>query len=323
MLKANAYSLGDIEIAQSICHVVDWFAVANIREGAHLRKGGITKPILLFGVCENFSAAITHNLTITIGSVGEMRALIKVLSNINKHVYIHIKVNTGMNRYGISSLWNLRTILDIAQSNPSIVIGGLYTHMAFECDNIPGIDSQLKKFLPFRKYFSSRYPNTLIHAACSGSAEYLPAQFDMVRIGKILYGGLDGYKTAVTIKSKITAIQNVSKASKIGYNGTHTMSCAGVIGVVPCGYADLTHFNFSNNAHVLVDNKLCRVVGRICMDAFMIDVTDIQKPLGKTVTVYADRKGITLMDRVSTTKTVTCNILCSFNFGRTEIVYKK
>jgi len=335
VVKANAYSFGDVVVARQIEAEVDSFAVANIKEAVRLREGDIKKPILLFGPCADFKTAIQRNITVSIHNVAEVNALCKALQGMHpSKCKIHIKVNTGMNRYGLSSVWQLKSVLSAAEKCSSIIVDGLYTHMAFETDKKSEIDAQLKKFTPFRSVFRHSYPRATIHAACSGSAEYLPAQFDMVRIGKTMYGGFNGYRTAIKITSKITAVQNLSAGAKIGYGGTAVAKSTMVCGVVPCGYADLAHFNFGNLHHVLVDNILCKIVGRVCMDSFMIDVTNIQAPLSKTVTIIADikdtggvkdsteQKGLGIMDVCRTTNTIACDLLCGFNFERTEVVYK-
>lgn len=323
VVKANAYSLGDVKVAREVELEVDSLAVANIKEAVRLREGGIIKPILLFGPCVDFETAIRNNIIVSIHSTGEIKALAKTLERMRAKCKIHIKVNTGMNRYGIASVWQLKSILGIAEKfSNNIIVDGLYTHMAFETDQIKQIDAQLKKFTPFRSVIRRHHPKALIHAACSGSAEYLPAQFDMVRIGKTMYGGFDGYRTAIKITSKICALQNVPIGAIVGYGGTATATRPMVIGVVPCGYADLTHFNFGNAQTVLVDNQPCKVVGRVCMDSFMIDVTDIKSPMQKTVTIIADQKGIGIMEICRNTNTQACDLLCSFNFNRAELVYK-
>jgi alanine racemase len=323
VVKANAYSLGDVVIARGIEDEVDSFAVANIKEAVRLRDGDIKKPILLFGPCPDFKSAIRNNIIVSIHSTAEVKALCKALQGMHPaKCKIHIKVNTGMNRYGISNVWQLKSILATAAKCSNIIVDGLYTHMAFETDRKNEIDVQLKKFVPFRSVMRTHHPSATIHASCSGSAEYLPAQFDMVRIGKIMCGGFDGYRTAIKVTSKINAVQNLSVGAKIGYNGTASATATMVCGVVPCGYADLAHFNFGNSHHVLVDNMPCKVIGRVCMDSFMIDVTCVPSPLGKTVTIIGEQKGLGIMDISRTTNTIACELLCGFNFERTEINYK-
>jgi len=323
VVKANAYSLGAVTIARGIESEVDSFAVAHIKEAVSLREGGIKAPILLFGVCTDFKTAIQKNIGVSIHSTGEIKALCKALQGFPlAKVKIHIKVNTGMNRYGISNVWQLKAILAIAAKAHGIVVDGLYTHMAFETDRRGEIDAQLKKFVPFRTVMRKHYPAATIHAACSGSAEYAPAQFDMVRIGKIMYGGFDGYRTAIKVTSKIAAVQSAAAGARVGYGGVFTCTAPTVCGVVPCGYADLAHFNFGAAHSVIVDGMPCRILGRVCMDSFIIDVTHIKSPLGKTVTVIADQAGLRIMDISRRTNTIACDLLCGLNFSRVDLTYQ-
>ena len=322
VLKANAYSFGDVVVAREIEACVDSFGIANIKEVVRLREGGIKKPVLLFGPCADLETAVRHDTIISIHTVSEIKALAKVLERLRAKCKIHIKVNTGMNRYGVSNVWQLKSILALAKKCDGITVDGLYTHMAFETDKIKEIENQLKKFTPFRTVMRNCYPKAIIHAACSGSAGYVPAQFDMVRIGKILHGGFDGYRTAIKITSKICAVQNVPTGARIGYGGVHVAAQPMVVGVVSCGYADLAHYNFENAMFVHVDNKPCKVIGRVCMDCFLIDVTDVKSPMTKTVTIIADQKGIGIMDVCRATNIIACDLLCSFNFARAEVQYK-
>jgi alanine racemase len=323
VLKANAYRFGDVEIARAIDPHVDWFAVATINEATRLRLLAKTaKPILLLGVCEDFKTAIANNITITITCVREMRELIKISSQENK-IFIHIAVNTGMNRYGITTLWQLKSILDMADKNPNINVGGIYTHFSHEMDNITEIDAQLARFAPYRTMLKSKHPRAIVHAACAGSADHAPAQFDMVRIGKSLYGGYHGYQTALTITSKITAIQNLQRGSRVGYGGTFTTTQPTTIGIVPCGYADFANLGLSNKGTVIVDKTPCNIVGRITMDTIAIDITHIKNPINKIVTIISNDEGQTLMDLTRMAGLASAaQLMLNFNFTRSKLTYK-
>jgi len=318
VVKANAYSFGDKKISTAIEKDVDMFGVANVVEGKRLRDAGISKDILLFGICSNYEEAIKYDLKVSINSIAEIRAFIKAKGN--KKI-CHIKVNTGLNRYGITSLWQLRKIIELSIEN-GIVVEGLYTHFSHEEDNLTPVDKQLEKFKPFRKLYKKYFPKGIIHAAAAGTAHYPPAQFDMVRVGKCFYGGYHGYKTALTIKAKIVAIQNIRKEETVGYNGTFIATNNMKIGVVNCGYADFTHFNMSNRGFVLVDNNQCKILGRVCMDTFMIDVSDITNPLNQEILIIADKSPIKIMEITKLCNTTACDLMCGFNYDRAKIIYK-
>ena len=318
VVKANAYGLGDIQITKAIDAHIDWYGVAKISEAVRLREmAGITKPILLFGVCDDYKTAANHNLTVTVSTFEEMQAV----CNAATKIHVHIKVNTGMNRFGINSPWQLKKLLGMAEQHPGVIIGGLYTHMSHEMDNLPVIERQLKKFVPFRAMMRRYHPRAIIHAACSGSSEYKPAQFDMVRVGKAMYGGYYGYQTAITVTAKICAVQHIQKNCGVSYNAKFIALSPIQIGIVSCGYADCGYLNFGHTTHVHVGKVPCKIIGAVCMDTFVIDVTDLPNPLGKTVTLIANNNKSSLMNFVKENGKSACPMLCSLNFSRTETCY--
>jgi len=321
VVKANAYSFGDQVISPAIERDIDCFGVAHLKEAKRLRDAGIIKDILLFGICSNYTQALKLNIVVSINSVAEIRDFIKTKTANNRPKICHVKVNTGLNRYGIKNLWQLRKIIELAVEN-NIDIRGLYTHFSHEEDNLEMVDKQLEKFKPFRKLYKKYFPHGMIHAAAAGTAHYPPAQFDMVRVGKNLYGGYPGYKTALTVRAKIVAIQNIRKGEVVGYAGVFIAPHNMRVGVVNSGYADFVHFGLSNKGVVLVDNRECKILGRICMDAFIIDVTHIENPLSCEVTLIGDKSPVTIMDIVKTSATVTCDLLCGFNYDRSCVSYK-
>jgi alanine racemase len=321
VLKANAYSLGDVAIAKYLERYVECFGVANIIEAKRLRMAGIKLPIQLFGVCNDFKQAHELNLVVSINSVNEIKELAK--HRLLSPIRCHIKINTGMNRFGITTLWQLRKIIEVAATNTMVKIDGIYTHMAHEEDSPHHIDEQLRKFVPFRALFKRHFPNGIVHAACSGSAHYPPTQFDMVRVGKLMYGGYHGYKTAVKATAKIVAMQNVRKCESVGYNGDFVAQKPTRVGVVACGYADVSHYGFSNKGFVIVDKKKCRILGRVCMDTLMIDISEIDNPLGKNVTLMGEYDDLRIMDLCKTNGVIACDFLCGLGFARSNVIYTK
>lgn len=311
VVKANGYSLGDVFVAKALDDYSDCFAVAHMSEALRLREAGIEKDIILFGVCEDLAMAEKLNLTISINSLHEARNASKNVASIK----IHIMVDTGMTRYGISKTQELETIFKLLKNN----IEGVYTHFAYEEDNMDGIRKQLDRFQPFVDLARKLDPNIMIHAAHAGAAHYPPAQFDMVRVGKSFYGGYPGYKTAIKYTSNIVAVHDLEAGGKVSYRGLFVADKPMKVGVVACGYADGVHINFGDKTHVLVDEKPCNITGRVCMDAFMIDVTDIETPLGKEVTIVGDLPGITIMEQMDKTGAVTCDFLCGLNFDRANV----
>jgi alanine racemase len=317
VVKANAYGLGDVHISKGIQNNVDFFAVARLYEALRLRAVGISKPILLFGLCEDYKTAIENNITVTIPSVHEMHRAVKASQDFGK-LCVHIKVNTGMNRFGITSPWHLRSILSIAEKSKFIEIGGLYTHFSHECTSPEGtaqVDRQLNRFAPYRAIIRRTFPRAIIHAACSGAAHYRPAQFDMVRIGKAMYGGFTGYKTAVTITAKIVATQNLLKGQSVGYGAKFTAKENMTIGIVACGYAVAGFLLLRGVDSVYLNKKECKILGSVCMDNMAIDISGIKEPLSKTVTIIGESQNCKITDLIDKIKISGATILTTLDVG--------
>ncbi|MCL2621790.1 MAG: alanine racemase [Firmicutes bacterium] len=314
VVKANAYSLGAREVARGITDSVDYFAVASLDEAKALRDCGIRTPILLLYVCSNYKLAKKLNCQVTITSLIEAMQLAKSGCVLD----VHVKINTGMNRFGIKTLVELSQTIDILKtSNCNIV--GFYTHLAKE-EKQP-IKQQLKVFQVFANYIKELYPSALIHTAASGGLKEKTAHFDMVRIGKAMYGGMEGFKTAIKIKSKIIAVQRTLTSEGIGYNG-EPQKTSKLIGVLGVGYADCFHRNNSNKGVILINKKPSVVCGNVCMDCFMGEI-DSSVKVGDWAVLMDNKKGIRLMDISRRSSTIACELLCALNFKRCKVVYKQ
>ena len=315
VVKANAYGLGLIQIGRLLAPLVDCFAVATIDEGIALRQIGIRQDILLFGICEDIATAIKHNLIITIESVIQATALQKT----QLHPRIHLAINTGMNRFGLSSVHELRTTLQLLAQKR---IEGIYTHLAYESDHPDEINTALTRFQKFTQICQKYFPHAIVHAGCSGVITYPPAHFDMVRIGKALYGGTNETQTAITITSRIVAIKKIKPGATVGYNGTFTAPQATVIGIVRGGYANGIPTQFSGKVNVIVGKQSCPIIGRICMDYFFVDVSKVHNPLGQPVTIIGPQNGQTLLDVAKQSEMITCNLLCNLMAAHTKHINK-
>ncbi len=302
VVKADAYGLGIKQISKMLAPLVDCFAVASVAEGITLRQIGIRQDILLFGVCEDVDAAIHHNLIITVESVAQARALQKD----NLHPRIHLAVNTGMNRFGLSSVHELRETLQLLCHER---VEGIYTHLAYESDHPDEIKVALERFQKLTYICQKYFPHALVHAGCSGVISYPPAHFDMIRIGKALYGGVSETQTALTVTSQIVAVKKIKAGATVGYNGTFVAPQAMVIGVVRGGYANGIPPQFSGTVKVLVGKQPCPIVGRVCMDCFFVDVSKVANPLAQRVTIIAPQAGQTLLDVSRQANMITCNLL--------------
>ncbi len=302
VIKDNAYGLGLLRIGELLTPLVDCFAVATVTEGIILRQAGINKDILLLGICEDVTTAIQYNLTITVESIKQAQAL----HQSGLHPRIHLAVNTGMNRFGISSIHELRKTLQLLSHDH---IEGVYTHLAYESDHPDAIKKALKLFQKFVTVCQKYFPKVLIHAGCSGVISYPAAHFSMIRIGKALYGGSPETQNTLTVTSKIIAVKKIKPGCSVGYGGTFTAVKPTVIGIVEGGYANGIPTNFTNRVKVIVGNQHCPIVGRICMDYFFIDVSNINSPQGQAVTIISSEPEQSLLAIAKQAQIPTCQLL--------------
>ncbi len=302
VLKDNAYGMGLAQIGKLLAPIVDYFAVISIDEGITLRQLGIKQDILLLGICDNIATAIQHNLCITIENITQARYLQKN----NLHPRIHLAVNTGMNRFGFSSVHELRETLQILAHEQ---IEGIYTHLAYDSNNPNAVKTALERFQKFTQICQKHFPHIVRHAGCSGTINFPLAHCNMVRIGKALYGGTTETQTAITVTSRIIAVKKIKVGASVGYDGTFTATKPTIIGIVRGGYANGIPTQFSNTVNVLVGKQRCPIIGRVCMDYFFIDVSQVTNPLSQTVTIIAPLKGQTLPDISHQAQMVTCALL--------------
>lgn len=306
VVKDNAYGLGLVRIGKFLAPLVDCFAVATVAEGIALRQAGIRKDILLLGICDDIPQAIKHNLIITVENLVQAQTIVKKLW----HPRIHLAVNTSMNRFGFSSVHELREAL---QTLCREHVEGVYTHLAYEAEHSQLVKNSLAQFQRYVRLCQKYFAKLTVHAGCSGVISLPAAHYDMLRVGKALYGGSPETQTALTVTSQIVAVKKVKPNTTIGYNGTFTVNKASVIGIVHGGYANGIPTLFSNTVSVLVGKHHCPVIGRVCMDYFFIDVSKVANPLGQTVTIIAPQAGQGLLDLARQAKMVTCDLLLQLN----------
>ena len=305
VVKADAYGLGMERISKLLAPHVDYFAVATMEEAVKLRLSGIKQDILMFGLCQDIAAAVQHNIIITIENIDQVRQLRQT----KLHPRLHLAVNTNMNRFGITSVHELRETLRLLNQER---VEGVYTHLAFESDQIKHVRTAITRFKKLAYICRQYFPHIMVHAGCSGVLDYPPAHFDMVRIGKALYGGFTGTQTAIKVTSQIVAVKKIKTGETVGYNGLFTATRPTVIGIVRGGYANGVPPQFSNSVKVLVGKQHCPIIGRVCMDYFFIDVSNVTQPLTKRVIIIGNHPEQGLLDVAKQANMITCNLLLNF-----------
>lgn len=292
VIKADGYGHGAVPAARELepFDYIYGFATATEEEALILRKAGINKPVLSLGYAfpYHYKEMIENDIRITVFRKDTLEQLARASSEAGKKAKIHIKVDTGMSRIGIFPNEKGIAFIKQALQVPGIEIEGIFTHFAKadEKDKAPA-RRQLAVFRDFvqRTESETGYHIPLHH--CSNSAgilELREADMDAVRAGISLYGmrpssevDVDtvSLRPVMELKSRIVYLKEVEPGTEVGYGGTFTAGKRMRIATVPVGYADGYPRGLSNKACVLLHEKKAPVIGKICMDQFMIDVTDI------------------------------------------------
>ena len=302
VLKANAYGHGSVEIAKFLENKnVDYFAVARIEEAIELRQNNIKIPILCLGFVpeEYFEVAIKNNITLTVYSLEVAKKLNNICENLNTNINVHIKIDTGMSRIGFEvSKESIDEIANICELK-NLYIEGIYTHfaMADEADK-DFTYRQIEGFKFIVDGIEKRNINIPIkHVSNSAAVIDLPdLNFNMIRCGIILYGYYPSdevlkdriqLKPAMTLKTRVSHIKDLKKDSGISYGLKYRTNEIEKIVTIPIGYAD-GFTRMQNNPKVSINNSIFDVVGRICMDQCMVDVTGINVRVGDEVVLFGE-----------------------------------
>lgn len=291
VLKADGYGHGALPLAQIMegdpC--VWGIAVATVEEGLELREGGIHKPILILGYTyeEDYDTIVEEEFRPAVFKLSMAKKLSRAAMKAGKKAKIHIKLDTGMSRIGYRDMEKaIPEILEIA-GLPGIEVEGLFTHFARadEKDVAPAWE-QFKKYEAFRQELAEKGLSIpLCH--CSNSAGIIrmsQANLDAVRAGVILYGLYPSedverepvpLRPVMSLKSHIAYIKELEPGVEISYGGTYTTKRVTKVATIPVGYGDGYARGLSNKGSVLIRGQRAPILGRVCMDQFMVDVTDI------------------------------------------------
>lgn len=289
VVKADAYGHGDVAVAKALEPVVEAYAVATAEEALNLRENGIDKMILILGyVDENhFESVINSGISIPLFDIEMAEKLSAAAVKLKRKAKCHIKVDTGMRRIGLEPDEGGKAVVMEASRLQGIEIEGIFTHFAYadERDKTNAY-IQLKKFRTFVDSLESE-GITFKYRHCSNSAGVIDmpeANMDMVRLGIAMYGMYPSGEVikqnvklypAIELKSFVTMVKTIQAGERVSYNGTYTAKRPTVIATVETGYGDGYPRNLSNKGYVLIHGQKAFITGRVCMDQFMVDVTDI------------------------------------------------
>ena len=323
IIKADGYGHGAVQIAHRIDSIVDAYGIAIVEEGIELRKAGIKKPILILGFTpwQQYEDVLQYEITQAVFSLEMACKLSETAVRCNKTAHIHIKIDTGMSRIGFFPSEDTVAAVRQIQELPGILIDGCFTHFAKadEADKTAAM-KQLQMFTDFtKKLKESGVKLPICHASNSAGIMELPqANLDMVRLGISLYGlypseevkkGAMPLTPAMELKSYISFVKEVPEGTQVGYNGTFTTKKRTKIATIPVGYADGYPRTLSNLGCVLIKGMRAPIIGRICMDQFMVDVSGIDDvEVGEQVVLVGrDRDEFLSVEEVA-------NLAKSFNY---------
>lgn len=299
VVKANAYGHGAVPIANLLKNRASYFGVATVDEGIELRKNGITTPILLLGgifdsLCET---VLRYQLEPAVCSLELAKAYSEAAQKLGVPAPLHLAVDTGMSRIGLPPTKEGADIAKAISLLPNLKINGIFSHFATadEADKTQAL-AQREIFDRFLFLLKERNLSiSLVHLNNSAGIMEFDKQYDMVREGIVLYGlypsdevdtGKLAIEPALSLISHISHLRQVSAGQGVSYGRTYITKQPTTIATIPVGYADGYPRNLSNIGRVLIRGISCPILGRICMDQFMVDVSTLQNPgVGEKVTL--------------------------------------
>lgn len=321
VIKANAYGHGAVKVAAHLIKKgVSNLGVAYTNEAITLREAGITVPVLVFFDRDHIDACLDYDLTPTVFDLDTARRLSSGAKRLNKQIAVHVKVDTGMGRIGFDIRKAYEAIISIS-SLKNIKLEGLMSHFS-EADlkDKDFVNLQLKNFKSLAgKLKRNKIHFEFLHMANSAAVLTMPdAHLNMVRPGIMLYGyagcECEKLRPVMNLKSRIVFLKKVPPGTPISYNRTFVTKRKSTIATIPVGYADGYNRMLSNQGEVLINGRRAPVVGRVCMDTTMVDVTDIPDVNYKTEVVLMGRQGreqITADDIARKTGTIPYEVLTS------------
>ena len=332
MVKAWSYGTGDVDVARMLQHEgVAYLAVAFADEGVTLRAKGITMPIVVLNADhDSFDVMILHDLEPEIYSFQSLDEFRRAVHRAGRENYpIHIKLDTGMHRLGF-----VEDEIDLLgrglHLDTTLRIASIFSHLS--CADIPSEDDFTRQQLETFEYMSSQLIEwldytPLRHIANSAAiVRFSEAKYDMCRVGLGLYGyGFehnDELIPVATLSTRIVQIKHLRRGESVGYGRSARLERDTTTATIPVGYADGLDRHLGNSRwSVEINGKRAPIIGRICMDSAMIDITDIEGvSVGDKVTIFGSERGLTLEDMAGVLDTISYEIMTSIS-ARVKRIY--
>lgn len=299
VVKADAYGHGAIPVARLLQSECAYFGVSAMQEALELRRAGITLPILLLGhtPVSAFPIAVAEGIRPAIFHYEDALALSECAVQAGKNAHFHLAVDTGMGRIGFQPTEESADLCAKIAQLPGLVAEGLFSHFSTaDCADLSHAQLQMARFEKFDAMLKARGVQIPVrHLDNSAGLMNFPGKYEMARAGIIVYGmypsnevdpALLEIAPALEWLTRITHIKELPAGCPISYGGTYVTNGPTRIATLPVGYADGYRRNLSNRFYVLIHGQKAPILGRVCMDQMMVDVTHIpDAQLGDTVTL--------------------------------------
>lgn len=308
VIKTDGYGHGAVQIARMLepKDYIWGYAVATLDEAVVLRKRGIKKPILVLGCIfpDQWEAAITHEIRFTVYTKEMAEGISELAGKLGKDAYVHIKLDTGMSRLGFLIQEESAKIITGITRLPGLIMEGMFTHFAKADETDKTFtNKQYEGYLWMKKRLEENGVTFQYYHCCNsaGIIDVKEANLDLVRAGISTYGLYPSeevekenvpLKPALELVSHVAHVKWVDEGTPVSYGGTYITKRRTRIATIPVGYGDGYPRSLSNKGYVLIHGKEAPILGRVCMDQFMVDVTEIEDvAFGDVVTLVGENEG--------------------------------
>ena len=314
IVKADAYGHGAVQVARQLEESCSFFGVSSILEALELRNAGIKTPILILGQTPPaaFSAAIREHIRPTIFRYEDAVALSETAQMLGAEAPFHFAVDTGMSRIGFQATEEDADICAKICALPNLVAEGLFSHFATaDCPDLTKSKAQAERFVRFNQMLQDRGVVVKIrHMDNSAGIMNFDDHYGLVRAGIVMYGMYPSsdvdplnlpLEPALSWRSRVTCVKTLEAGREISYGGTYVTTKPTVVATIPVGYADGYRRALSGKFYVLIHGQKAPILGRICMDQMMVDVTEIPDVTvgDRVVLVGADGDEAITMEEIS------------------------